>query len=158
MSLTNFSRYNLRYDAEVILFSFISEGPKGMIKKAIQFNKIHGEGDLYNLGFGDVDATNDLINDSARSNNNDVNKVLATVANALLIFSDKYPNAQIIARGNSAARTRLYMMKISGLLSEILIDFELWGSLNDQNWELYRGDQRYTSLLIRRRFLNNLVL
>jgi hypothetical protein len=65
-------------------FIFESEGLKGVIYKTIKFEK--NRTDFYNLAFGDRSETNKKIDDKARSNNGDRDKVLATVAHAVMNF------------------------------------------------------------------------
>jgi hypothetical protein len=70
-------------------YEFLSEGPKGTIKKIILFKEISDN--FYNLGFGDWDEATKLMDDKARSNNHDRDKVLATVAAAVMTFIKYYP-------------------------------------------------------------------
>ena len=71
-------------DASMI-FDFISEGPKGFIKKRVQYTLTH-QTNVFNLAFGDViDETNDF-DDVIVSDNKDSKKVLATVASTVSIF------------------------------------------------------------------------
>lgn len=91
-------------------FEFLSEGPNGTIKKVVFFEDL-GEG-TYNLAFGDWDEFRQQINDKARSNNNDRDKVVATVASTVIQFVKHYPSAFVIARGSTPARTRLYQIGI----------------------------------------------
>jgi hypothetical protein len=70
----------------------VSEGPKGKIAKLVQFGETNFKG-LYNLAFGDKDLITGEINDSVISNNNDSEKVLATVVATVYAFTDKYSDA-----------------------------------------------------------------
>ena len=75
------------------LFVFFSEGRQGRIMKAIIISPY--DRNRWNLAFGDVGA--DLeIDDKAKTNNNDLVKVLGTVAQAAILFSDKYPERSIM--------------------------------------------------------------
>ena len=85
-------KYSLKSEKDLTVFEFISEGPKGAIRKLIQFQKTN-EPNLYNLAFGDKNSETGEIDDLAISNNGDSEKVLATVVSALYAFFDKYPNA-----------------------------------------------------------------
>ena len=71
-------RYELKAEKSLMVFEFVSEGPKGEIPKLVQFGETNLRG-FYNLAFGDKDLTTGEINDSVVSNNNDSDKVLATV-------------------------------------------------------------------------------
>jgi hypothetical protein len=60
-------RYDFVKGPEKFYYHFFSEGPKGRIKKVIEFYKIHRS--VYNLAFGDADEQTDRINDTITSNN-----------------------------------------------------------------------------------------
>lgn len=74
----NLDKYPVVSDNNHRTYEFLSEGPNGTIKKVVLYQEI--DDNVFNLAFGDWDETNQKINDKARSNNNDRNKVLATVA------------------------------------------------------------------------------
>jgi hypothetical protein len=86
-------RYELRADKSLMVFEFVSEGPKGKILKLVQFGETNLK-DFYNLAFGDKDPGTGEINDSIVSNNNDSDKVLATVVATVYAFTDKHPVIQ----------------------------------------------------------------
>lgn len=111
-------KYQLKAENELILFEFVSIGPKGKIPKLIKFSKTHIE-DVYNLGFGDKDPSGE-INDLIVSNNADSEKVLATVVSAIYAFTDKYPDVWVYATGSTFARTRLYRMGVSKFYNEAI--------------------------------------
>ena len=90
------------------------------------------------------------INDNVITNNDDSQKVLATVASTTYAFTDKYPDAWIYATGLSKARTRLYRMGITNNLAEIKKDFHVFG-LNSDKWEKFRRDKNYEAFLIKRK-------
>lgn len=113
-----------------MIFEFVSEGPKGKIHKLVQFGETNLK-NLFNLAFGDKDLITGEINDSVVSNNNDSDKVLATVVATVYAFTDKYPNAWIYATRSTKSRTRLYRMGLTKYLTEIEEDFDLYG----QRWE-----------------------
>ncbi|MCU0440570.1 MAG: hypothetical protein MUC49_21965 [Raineya sp.] len=50
------------------IYEFISEGPKGKIKKIVQFTET-GTDDVYNLAFGDYNEETKSIDDLAVTNN-----------------------------------------------------------------------------------------
>ena len=81
-------RYPLAADDQLTTFEFISEGSKGRIEKLIQFTPTNLK-DFYNLAFGDKDLKTGKIDDLVISNNNDSEKVLATVVAAVYAFTDK---------------------------------------------------------------------
>jgi hypothetical protein len=126
----NIDKYALRAGANRRVFTFVSEGPKGAIQKAIVFEQVDIESvppGAYNLAFGDW--VNGRLNDKARSNNDDTDKVLATVVAAVYDFFDLYPDAFVYATGSTPARTRLYRMGIAQFYEEMQQDFYLYGRL-----------------------------
>lgn len=45
-------KYALKAEGNLTVFEFVSEGPKGLIQKLIQFQETN-QSNLYNLAFGD---------------------------------------------------------------------------------------------------------
>jgi hypothetical protein len=82
--------YHLKADETLSVFEFISVGPKGAIRKIVDF-QLTGIPGLFNLAFGDKNITTGEIDDLAISNNRDTDKVLAIVVTALYAFLDKNP-------------------------------------------------------------------
>lgn len=144
-----YERYELESDKTLMLFEFVSEGPKGKVHKVIQYSETNLK-DFYNLGFGDKDHDKGSINDTIITNNNDSQKVLATVASTAYAFTEKYPDAWIYATGSSKARTRLYRMGITNNLVEINKDFMVYG-LKDNQWREFKKDVEYNAFLIKRK-------
>ena len=87
-------KYPIKSENNFFLFEFISEGPKGLIQKVIQFEQTI-EPNLFNLAFGDVNVQTNELDDLVISNNGDSEKVLATVVAALYAFFDKYPDSYV---------------------------------------------------------------
>lgn len=114
----NLERYQLKAESSLMIFEFVSEGPKGQITKIVQYSETNLKG-FFNLGFGDKDHLTGEINDNVITNNDDSQKVLATVAASVYAFTDKYPDAWMYATGLTKARTRLYRMGITNNLIEI---------------------------------------
>lgn len=143
-------KYQLKSGQELSSYEFISEGPKGLITKRIQFTLINEE-QVYNLGFGDKDPLSGEIDDRIISNNGDSEKVLTTVIAAVYAFCDKHPDIWIFAAGSTNSRTRLYRMGITKYLEEINEDFDLYGEI-DEEWESFEIGKSYTAFLAKRKF------
>lgn len=143
-----YDKYHIEASSSYLKFEFISEGPQGNIKKQVIFRQTNNIS-VYNLGFGDVDDITGEISDSTISNNNDSQKVLATVALAVLHFFDKYPDKYVFATGSTKSRTRLYRMGISNNLEEIEGNFEVFG-YNGTAWETFGRGRDYEAFLIRK--------
>ena len=142
-------KYPLASGDRLTTFDFISEGPKGLIHKLVQFKQTNLK-NVYNLAFGDKDHTTGEIDDTVISNNGDSEKVLATVVATVYAITDKYPDAVIYATGSTKARTRLYRMGIAKYFSEVTKDFEILGERND-DWESFRKNIDYDGFLVRRK-------
>ncbi len=78
-------RYHIDSSPDFLDFDFISIGPKGAITKVVRYREINVKG-IYNLGFGDKEPASHYINDLSVTNNNDSQKVLATVARTLYFY------------------------------------------------------------------------
>ncbi len=131
-------------------YTFKSTGTNGTIEKVVQFSPIDNMPGVFNLGFGDY--IDNQIDDTARSGNGDMNKVLHTVAFITSKFLETNPNATIIAAGSTMARTRLYQMNLNKYYSEICENFELWGlSKREKQWEAFELNKNYDAFVIRKK-------
>lgn len=146
----NIDKYALKAENSLTVFEFVSEGPNGIVRKLIHFQKTN-EPELYNLAFGDKLSGTDEIDDLAVSNNNDTDKILATVVAALYAFFEKYPDAFVYATGSTRARTRLYRMGITRFYGEMKMDFHLFGQVGDEFHEFEIG-REYNGFLAQRKF------
>ena len=144
-----YEKYQLESDKKLLLFEFVSVGPKGRIKKIVQYTETNLK-DYYNLGFGDKDEITGELNDLVITNNGDSQQVLATVASTVYAFTEKHPDAWIYAKGSTNVRTRLYRIGITNNLVEIKKDFDVYGLKNDQ-WHVFRKEIEYKAFLIKRK-------
>jgi hypothetical protein len=142
-------RYPLRSSENLMTFEFNSIGPKGTIVKLIQYSETNLKG-VYNLAFGDKDIHTGQIDDYVISNNEDSEKVLATVVASVYAFTDQHPDAYVYATGSTLARTRLYRMGISKYLDEVIEDFDIYGEF-DSDWHPFTREVDYMSFLVKRK-------
>ena len=142
-------KYRLKAEKSLMVFEFISLGPRGKIPKLVKFSETNLK-DLYNLAFGDKDLKTGEINDNVISNNGDSDMVLATVVSTVYAFTDKYPDVWVFATGNTKARTRLYRMGITKYILEIKKDFQIFG-LRDDEWEKFEKEVEYEAFLVKRK-------
>lgn len=140
-------KYNYRSENLFLFYEFLSEGPKGLVKKMVEYTET-GTRNVYNLGFGDYDTETNGINDLSVTNNGDSLKVLATVASTVYAFTEKYPQAWILATGSTAVRTRLYRMGITNNLAEIKEDFIVLGYTKEEQWEEFIVGEDYEAFLL----------
>jgi hypothetical protein len=142
-------RYELKSGEQLEVFEFVSIGPKGRITKLVQYSPTNYK-DLYNLGFGDKNAITGDIDDNIISNNEDSEKVLATVVATVYAFTDKHKDCLVYATGSTKARTRLYRMGITKYYDEATTDFEIYGEI-DGTWEEFKKDVDYDAFLVKRK-------
>jgi hypothetical protein len=60
-------RYNYSAEKKLMYFEFFSIGPKGQVKKIIEFSETNIK-DVYNLAFGDFDEKTQQISDTIVTN------------------------------------------------------------------------------------------
>lgn len=132
-----------------MVFQFESVGPKGTVKKMVQYSETSVRG-IFNLAFGDFDEEKETINDLRVTNNGDSQKVLATVASTVYAFFERYPDAHVFATGSTNSRTRLYRMGISINYLEIRSDFNIFGLDMNGIWEDFVLGKDYQAFLIKK--------
>src|ERR1700679_3254716 len=103
----NEESYHFKKEPEIFYYEFFSEGPNGKIKKVVQFQQIPNSVNIYKLGFGDFNEDLGDIDDLSVSNNQDTQKVLATVARTVVDFMQQHSGSIVIAKGSTKSRTRL---------------------------------------------------
>lgn len=144
------NRYQFESAPDLLTFEFESIGPVGIVTKAVRYSDTDTEG-VYNLGFGDKDPLTGYINDSSITNNHDSQKVLATVARTLYLFTERYPDAIVLASGSTLSRTRLYRIGIANNLHDIEQDFDVLGLTDLTEWEPFRKNADYLAFSVRRK-------
>ena len=142
-------RYELKAEKNFTTFEFVSEGPKGKIVKAIQFQQTV-EANVYNLAFGDLNSLTGRIDDKAVTDNGDTEKVLATVIRAVYLFTEQYANAWVYAIGSTTTRTRLYRIGINKYFDIINEDFDILGE-QKSDWEWYEKGKDYRAFAVHRK-------
>jgi hypothetical protein len=111
--------------------------------------KVNGK-TVMNLAFGDWNEEEQKIDDSTVSNNNDRDKVLATVAYTILEFIENRGRYPIYAEGASPAKTRLYQMGINAHRAEIEACFLIFGRYN-QEWIPFESGRNFDAFLVIKR-------
>lgn len=132
-------------EVQPLSYSFISVGPKGAIRKIVVFQKT-GVADEYNLAL--LDETPAGFSDLTISDNNDMERVLATVIQTIDLFFEQLPQSVLIFTGSSAARTRLYRAVIAKYLHRASAQFTIFGVRND-DVEKFVSNTNYTAFIIR---------
>ena len=148
----NPGRYKYRVSDTYLDFEFESEGPKGKIRKIVRYSPQNADGTTYfNLAFGDLNLTTGIIDDLAKTNNQDREKVLATIAATVLEFTTHFPDILIYAKGSTPARTRLYQIGIAANWIEIDALLYVYGYKQDIGWQPFRKNVNYNAFLVKRK-------
>lgn len=148
MSLyTKYTSFDISTNASV--FEFISSGPKGDIKKIIQFTATQAK-DVYNLAFGNI-SENGSIDDTTTNDNKDRDKILATVAAVVYDFTERFPDRYVFFTGSTIDRTRLYRMAITINYKELTSLFNIWGLSENAGFEVFEKRNAYSAFLIKRK-------
>jgi len=128
-------------------YFFDSIGPKGRIRKVVRYSSyVVNDETLYNLGFGDLNKETGEIDDLVISDNEDRDKVLATVAGTVLEFMKYYPESIITAFGSTLSRTRLYQIAIQANFEDISQYMIIRGYKNGE-WHDFKQNVNYEGFL-----------
>jgi len=146
MTLEDYRYYRYYCSASRLDYEFDSEGPKGRIRKVVSYSPQYAGGIRYfNLGFGDLNKATGKIDDLAITDNQDREKVLATVAATLLEFIRQFPDATVYATGSTPARTRLYQMGIAANWTEIAALLYVYGYEQNTGWQPFQKNVPYVA-------------
>src|SRR5471030_3075964 len=116
---------NIERSADYKRYSFISKGPNGDLLKLVKFNSFSQIPDSYNLSLGTIRG--EITDYDETTNNNDRDKVLATVFYIARIFSQRYPERKIFIKGRNGVTTRLYRGAINHAFKEIIKEYFIYG-------------------------------
>lgn len=140
-------RYSFESSPDALVFEFDSISESKTIRKAVIYEDIDGYDDLVQLGFGDITEHGE-IDFIAVSRNKDRDKILATVAQTMVVFFEKYPNKKLYFRGSTDTRTRLYRSLISKFIEVIEPYFIVIGLKQDGTPENFILNQDYNAFII----------
>ena len=135
-----------------ILYGFMSEGTKGTIVKVIIFTLL--DNGKWNLAFGDWQ--NKDVDDKVMSNNQDVVKVIGTVAKVTYNFFENYPDAILIIDPVDEKRKKLYNIVFQRHFETIKKDFKIIALLGKRR-RIYSPNRMYDrfELLLKIKSKNN---
>jgi hypothetical protein len=142
-------RYEVKISDHHTIFKFQSIGKKGIILKSIQYEKLQPE-NFYNLGFGDFNEVTGELDDLVVTDNGDFEKVLATVATSVYIFTKEYPESWVLIRGSTPSRIRLYQIGITKYFQEITQEFNILGYF-EGDWLPFESNKKYSAFLINKK-------
>lgn len=143
-----FEQYATTASETLTEYFFISTGPKGVFPNLVQYTYV-AEPNVFNLGFGLL-KEDGKIDDTFRASNGDTEKILATVGNTALLFTERFPDAKIFATGSSPARTRLYRKMLTLNKSEVEKTFKIYGR-NQHLWHNFEPGVNYDAFLVVRK-------
>jgi hypothetical protein len=148
--MSQYPKYiSLDISTDATVFEFTSTGPKGEIKKIIQFFATKATG-VYSLAFGNL-RENGSIDDITTNDNKDRDKILATVAATVYDFTKRYPGRYVFFTGSTAERTRLYRMALTLNYEELNEIFDIWGLVEEGGFEDFQKRRNYNAFLIKRK-------
>ena len=147
MKYDYYKKLSIYEDFEI--YDFISTGMKGDILKRVRFDLVENP-DTYNLAFGDL-KEDGRIDDYSISDNNDMPKILATIAFIAEVFLSEYPDRTITFRGSTAERTRLYRMAIGNNLNDLQGSFEIYGVEKDGSISFFTKNKEFFAFLVRKK-------
>jgi hypothetical protein len=124
-----------------LFYGFWSEGVKGRILKVIVFT-FERRKRKWNLAFGDW--KNSGLDDKVVTNNQDVVKVIGTVAKVTYQFFDDYPNAVLVIDPVDEKRKKLYNIVFQRHFETIKKEFKIIGFIGDKR-RIYSPMKMYDS-------------
>jgi hypothetical protein len=142
----NLQGHEVLADNEYVNFEFLSIGKKGTIRKIVMLRNIGFN--IYNLALGDMNELTGGMDDKARSNNGDRNKVMATVAEIVIDFLANHPGATVMAIGATPARSRLFQIGLN-IIWENTRDIYLLEGYLDGEWEHFAPTKNYEAFTIK---------
>jgi len=147
-AIMNKDCYQFSKSPDDFTYAFVSEGIRGRITKGVLITLLRGTfpypfSFVYNLAFGDLVPFHDtwILDDSVRTGNGDMPKVIATVARIAMDFLGRNPDSLISFEGymdeKSALqgknhRNILYQRAINSNWAELSKDFQFWGVMGEK--------------------------
>ncbi|MGX5858114.1 DUF6934 family protein [Dyadobacter jiangsuensis] len=141
--------YEFEFSYPYEIYSFISEGRNGHVRKRVRFDLVRSN--IFNLGFGDWKEDDSDLDDLVVTDNGDMEMVLSTVIRITIHFLSTNPGITVHFTGSTAARTRLYRSILSTNYDVIIRDFIVLG-LIDGKWLDYEKNVDYEAFLVQNRY------
>lgn len=143
-------KYDYQTNKDTLSYEFFSDGPKGRIRKIVKYSLQYSSDKVafYNLTFGDWNEAEKKIDDLIISNNDDKERILATVAGTIIEFLKLYPLMPVYIQGSTPARTRAYQMGINRHSEEIEFLFYVFGLIENTGWSTFMKGTNYGAFLV----------
>lgn len=146
----NHPGYDLTVSEDRLRYDFASEGPRGSIRKVIEYSYVPWLG-MWNLGFGDFDTATGQVSDSIITDNGDGRKVMATVIRTVPDFFSFRPGETVIFTGSDERRTRIYKRIILQYSAEFSDHFIIRGLDSNGDEHSIETDSHYIAFTIKQK-------
>ena len=145
---------NIKNTPDYNAFTFTSIGRHGELIKVVSFDEMLSIDGTFNLSLGTI-GSDGIPDFETITNNGDRNKILATVAQIIIIFFEKYPGAKVYIIGSDNRRTMLYQRAINYGYEELKQNFIIYGDASTKDeastFEIFDRAKTYSGFLIQRR-------
>jgi hypothetical protein len=143
----NLERYEYIIGESLQENRFYSIGPNGKIGKLVFFTLQNLEGNTFlSLTFGNYTEDTGAINFFDVSDNEDKEKILATVFTIIIDFLNRFPDMLVYAIGSTVSRTRLYQMGINKYWYAIELILLVYGE-HKGDWQPFEKNICYDAFL-----------
>jgi hypothetical protein len=139
----NIEKYNITF-LDSFNYQFFSQGKNGIIEKRIAFRPINVQ-NYYRLSFGDY--FDGYIEEDIRTNNQDVDLVIGTVAWCVIYFTHSVNKPCVKFSGLTEARTRLFTIWINRHIEELSKYLNVYG-YNSGRCEKFCPNKQYVAFLL----------
>jgi hypothetical protein len=142
--------YPLEISEDKLHYRFVSKGLSGDIIKLVNYENY--EDDIWNLAFGDANEDETDFDDTTISDNGDMRKVIRTIFETGVIFTDTHPKRNILIIPVDRQRQILYNRVFSDKYEEIEEHFIIEG-INSKisDAEKYIPSKSYKAFLLTRK-------
>jgi hypothetical protein len=144
----NKESYTYTIDNESFSYTFVSKGVQGEILKVVEFQAINPH--IYNLLLANYEAEGNYLDDFGVSNNGDIVKILATVFKIVAHFLENNPKKLVYIEANTEVKHKLYTRVIRNNLEQIRTIYQIFGVLENDDFETFRKESTYTAFIIRK--------
>lgn len=144
----HYPHYTFAYEPDTEEYHFESIGSKGIIHKIVIFSMAVPEFNIFNLGLVDYNPETGSMSDTSVSDNDDLNKILATIFQISVDYTRRKPNHLVAFQGTTPPRNRLYRMAINHAFEDISQIFDVYGFYKDE-WEFFTPNKSYDLFLIK---------
>lgn len=91
-------------------YTFLSKGPRGIVRKVVEFERFE-ETDIFNVLLVD-EIGGTRMNDTDATGNNDAIKVISTVVRIIEKFFESFPGNAVFISGNTPTKKLMYQRKV----------------------------------------------